>query len=157
MGEGCRAWYGELKRRLDFCATLTSGEDAASPLMEIMLGFELEVLRLAGLRPDFSRFETIASASRGGRDGTGDGGRDGTGEEWLPLSWEDGVFGSNAGRCIRVSRETAEYLASGAKNTKKSQTPLDAARVIGVFYQFHLDCAADVRRTVLEMISNQGR
>ena len=133
MGEECREWYEELGRRLDFCASLTSGKDSASPLLESMLGFELEVLRLAGVAPDFSKFDKST--------------------EWSAFSLETGAFGSGEGRCIRVSREVAEYLANGAKNAENSQIPLDAARVIGVFYQFHLDCASDVRRTVLGMIS----
>ena len=139
MGEECRAWYELLLVSLS----------SLVPRVDALIRFELAVLRLSGLAPDFGRFEEVASASRGGRDGTG--------EEWLPFSLEAGVFGSSEGRCIRVSRETAEYLANGAENAKNSQIPLDAARVIGVFYQFHLDCASDVRRTVLEMISNQGR
>ena len=139
MGAESRAWYEELGRSLS-CLV---------PSASCLVRFELEVLRLAGLKPDFGRFGEIASASRGDRDGTG--------EEWLPFSLEAGAFGSSEGRCIRVSRETAEYLASGAQKAENLQTPLDAARVIGVFYQFQLDCAADVRRTVLEMISNQGR
>ena len=129
MGEECRAWYEELGRRLNSCASLTSGQETASPL----LGFELEVLELSGLKPDFSKFDKNA--------------------EWSAFSLETGAFGSDEGRCIRVSREVAEYLANGAGNAKNSQVPLDAARVIGVFYQFHLDCASDVRRTVLGMIS----
>ena len=163
MGEECRAWYEELVRRLNACASLKSGEDAASPL-GMLLGFELRVLELAGLKPNFGRYGEIASASRGDRDSTE--------EEWLPFSLEAGVFGSSEGRCIRVSREVAEYLThlqrggetppprnrgsfrGGAVSAAQNlHFPLDAARVIGVFYQFHLDCASDVRRTVLEMIS----
>ena len=136
MGEECRAWYGRL------LASLSS----LVPHVDDLVRFELAVLRLSGLAPDFGRFEDIASASRGDRDGTG--------KEWLPFSLDAGVFGSNEGRCIRISRDVAEYLASGAKNAKNPQIPLDAARVIGVFYQFHLDCASDVRRMVLEMISS---
>ena len=155
MGEECRAWYG----------LLLSSLSSLVPRVDDLIRFELAVLRLSGLAPDFGRFGEIASASRGGRDGTGDGccdgtgdgDRNGTGGEWLPFSIETGNFGNGEGRCVRVSRETAEYLANGAQNAKNLQIPLDAARVIGVFYQFHLDCAADVRRTVLEMISNQGR
>ena len=135
QGEECRAWYG----------LLLSSLSSLVPRVDALIRFELAVLRLSGLAPDFGRFGEIASASRGDRDGTG--------EEWLPFSVEAGNFGSGEGRCIRVSRETAEYLANGAKNAKNSRIPLDAARVIGVFYQFHLDCASDVRRTVLEMIS----
>ena len=124
MGEECRAWYEFLRRDL---------EDIR-PKTEDLIQFELEVLRLSGLAPDFSKFEKNS--------------------EWSAFSVETGTFGVTEGRCIRISREVAEYLANGAKNAKKLQTPLDAARVIGVFYQFHLDCASDVRRTVLEMISN---
>ena len=127
MGEECRAWYEELGRVLS-CLV---------PCASCLVRFELEVLRLSGLAPDFSEFDKNA--------------------EWSAFSIETGTFGSSEGRCIRVSREVAEYLANGAENAKNSQLPLDAARVIGVFYQFHLDCAANVRRTVLEMISNQGR
>ena len=137
QGEECRAWYELL------LASLSS----LAPHVDDLIRFELGVLRLSGLAPDFGRFREIASASRGDRDGTG--------EEWLPFSIEAGNFGNGEGRCVRVSRETAEYLANGARNAKNSQIPLDAARVIGVFYQFHLDCASDVRRTVLEMISSK--
>ena len=132
MGEECRAWYEELEKRLDLCKLIGRGEDAASTC-SLLLQFELEVLKLAGLKPDFSKYDRNA--------------------EWTAFSLEAGVFGSSEGRCVRVSREVAEYLAKGAQNAKNSQVPLDAARVIGVFYQFHLDCASDVRRTVLEMIS----
>ena len=123
MGEECRAWYEELSQRL---------EDIR-PKTEDLVRFELEVLGLSGLKPDFSKFDKNA--------------------EWSAFSLETGAFGTGEGRCIRVSRDVAEYLANGAKNVKNAQTPLDAARVIGVFYQFHLDCASDVRRTVLGMIS----
>ena len=124
MGEECGAWYELLRRDL---------EDIR-PTTENLIQFELEVLGISGLAPDFSKFDKNS--------------------EWSSFSVETGAFGATERRCIRVSREVAEYLANGAKNTKNSQTPLDAARVIGVFYQFHLDCAVDVRRTVLEMISS---
>ena len=124
MGDEGRAWYEFLSRALsDFKAQISD-----------LVRFELEVLELSGLKPDFSKFDKSAV--------------------WSAFSLETGAFGSDEGRCIRVSREVAEYLANGAKNEKKSQTPLDAARVIGVFYQFQLDCASDVRRTVLGMISS---
>lgn len=56
------------------------------------------------------------------------------GERRIPVS-------ADVLRCLRHPR--------GEKNLK---ILLDAARVIGVFYSFHLDCADDVRRTVLRMI-----
>lgn len=148
-GEECREWYGELRRGLDSCASLASistGEatakrplgscrETASPL-GMMLGFELEVLRLSGLKPDFAGYDRSA--------------------DWSPFSVGTGTFGAAEGRCIRISRDVAEYLANGAKNAKNKIIPLDAARVIGVFYQFHLDCASDVRRAVLGLIDKEG-
>ncbi|MBR2940946.1 MAG: hypothetical protein IKC14_06515, partial [Kiritimatiellae bacterium] len=76
--------------------------------------------------------------------------------DWSPFSVETGTFCAAEGRCIRISRDVAEYLANGAKNAKNKIIPLDAARVIGVFYQFHLDCASDVRRAVLGLIDKEG-
>lgn len=71
---------------------------------------------------------------------------------------EAGAFRLRGERTIPVSPEVAAYLRNPAPTEKKSRIPLDAARVIGVFYQFHLDCASDVRRTVLALIStNQER
>ena len=122
-GEECRAWY-ELLRR---------GLEDLRPKTDDLIRFELEVLRLAGLMPDFSGYDREA--------------------EWSAFSVERGSFSEPEGRCVRVSREVAAYLCDPTRPAKKSQTPLDAARVIGVFYQFHLDCAVDVRRTVLGMIS----
>ena len=122
-GEECRAWYALLRR----------GLDEIRPKPEDLVRFELEILRLSGLAPDFSKFDKKS--------------------EWSAFSIETGAFDADGERSIRISREVAEYLAEGAKNAENPQTPLDAARVIGVFYQFHLDCASDVRRTVLGMIS----
>ena len=122
-GPDCRDWY-------DLLAGSLSSLD---PNPACLLAFELKVLDAAGLRPDFSN-----------RDRTAD---------WSSFCIETGSFGPGDGRCLRVSREVADYLSGLPKNAKNSQIPLDAARVIGVFYQFHLDCDSRVRRTVLEMIS----
>ena len=65
---------------------------------------------------------------------------------------ESGVFSLSGERRIPVSAEVAAYLRDPTRPVKNHQIPLDAARVIGVFYQFHADCAPDVRRTVLGMI-----
>ena len=65
---------------------------------------------------------------------------------------ESGVFSLSGERRIPVSAEVAAYLRDPTRPVKNIQIPLDAARVIGVFYQFHADCAPDVRRTVLGLI-----
>lgn len=128
-GPDCAAWYGHLASSI---AGL-SLRPAPSSLIARLVSFELGVLELAGLKPDFSRFDPAA--------------------EWMPFSVETGVLGSDEGRTIRLSRATAACLRAPMRPTENFQTPLDAARAVGVFYQFHLDSASDVRRTVLRMIS----
>ena len=66
---------------------------------------------------------------------------------------ESGAFALRGERRIPVSAAVAAYLRDPTRPTENVDVPLDAARVIGVFYQFHLDCASDVRRSVLRMIS----
>jgi len=68
------------------------------------------------------------------------------------LGGEGGVFHLRGERQIPVSPEVVHCLEAplGEKNMK---ILVDTARAIGVYYAFHLDCAPDVRRTVLRMIS----
>ena len=70
-----------------------------------------------------------------------------------------GAFSLRGERRIPVSAAVAAYLRDPTRPVENIDIPLDAARVIGVFYQFHLDCASDVRRSVLKMISktNESR
>lgn len=65
---------------------------------------------------------------------------------------EEGSFLLRGERRIPVSNEVADCLRN-PRAEKNLKILLDAARVIGVFYAFHLDCASDVRRVVLRMIS----
>ena len=65
---------------------------------------------------------------------------------------EEGSFLLRGERRIPVSNEVAACLRNPSAE-KNPKILLDAARVIGVFYTFHLDCASDVRRVVLRMIS----
>ena len=64
-----------------------------------------------------------------------------------------GFFRLRGERTIPVSAAVAAFLRNPAADGKNAPPPLDAARVIGVFYHFHLDCASDVRRAVLALIS----
>jgi DNA repair protein RecO len=136
FGAECEAWSELLENSLDGLAEGASGaaeNSAAGALVERMVAFEKRVLELCGLEPDFSGYDKNA--------------------DWSPFSVETGRFCDNGGRLMRISLETAQYLDGSRKFTENTSTPLDAARVIGVFYQFHLDCASDIRRTVLKMIS----
>jgi len=66
---------------------------------------------------------------------------------------EDGAFQLRGERRIPVSPEVLKCLRNPSSE-KNPKILVDAARVIGVFYAFHLDCASDVRRTVIRMICN---
>jgi len=65
---------------------------------------------------------------------------------------ESGAFALRGERTIPISREVASFLKNPREMPENSQIPLDSARVIGVFYTYHLDCAPDVRRTILKML-----
>lgn len=130
MGAECRGWYALLGGALDRLA----GERAGRDDVREMVAFELETLRLAGLAPDFTGYDRAA--------------------EWSSFGVEAGTFEPRGiGRQIRVAREVAKFLANPQGRVENPKIPLDAARVIGVFYQFHVDCALDVRRMILKLIS----
>ncbi len=87
-----------------------------------MLGYELAVLRLAGLAPE--------------------------------VEAESGAFALRGERKMPVSAEVAKCLRAPERE-KNPQILLDAARVIGVFYSFHLEKAPESRRTVLQMVTTK--
>ncbi len=64
---------------------------------------------------------------------------------------EGGAFTLRGERKMPVSPEVARCLA-GPKSEKKRQILLDAARVVGVFYSFHVDSVPETRRAVMEAI-----
>lgn len=70
---------------------------------------------------------------------------------------ESGGFVLRGEREIPVSREVAAYLRAGCPPRTDAQIPLDAARVIGVFYTFHVDLPPDVRRTVLGLMTRTNQ
>ena len=68
-----------------------------------------------------------------------------------------GGFALRGERSIPVSREVADYLRARCPARVGPQIPLDAARVIGVFYHFHVDLPPDVRRTVLGLMTRTNQ
>jgi recombinational DNA repair protein (RecF pathway) len=127
-GAAAGEWYDLAARTLD-----SAGDGV--PELQRFIAFELEALALAGVKPDFSGYDRE--------------------RDWSAFSVEGGAFGA-PGRSVRVSRETADFLNNPLRGTENRQIPLDAARVIGVFYTYHLDSAAEVRRAALRMISNNS-
>ena len=66
---------------------------------------------------------------------------------------ESGAFSLRGERIMPVSAEVARCIRR-PEAEKNLQILVDTARVIGVFYSFHLDSAPEIRRTVLKMVSN---
>ncbi len=69
------------------------------------------------------------------------------------LEANSGGFVLRGERRLPISPEVARCIQD-LDNEKNSKILLDAARVIGVFYTFHLDCAVETRRAVLKLISS---
>ena len=67
---------------------------------------------------------------------------------------ESGVFALRGERKIPVSESVTRCLRE-PRSENNMQILLDTARVIGVFYDFHLDCPLNGRRAVLKSISQQ--
>ena len=68
------------------------------------------------------------------------------------IAFEGGAATLRGERSIPVPAAVARCLARPL-DEKKMEILLDAARVFGVFYAFHLDSALDARRSVLKVIS----
>ena len=94
-----------------------------------LLSLELGALRLAGLAPDLSGFDPR--------------------QEWQPFAIDLGRYGEG-NRTARLSRGAATALRAPFSENSRNFV-LDALRFIGVFYVFHLDLPADVRRSVVQM------
>ena len=146
QGPDCADWYAVLSAALDAlvadCAGSQRGRDipVACPegdhLIPLLLKVELRILHLLGLDPE--------------------------------IEAESGAFVLRGERKIPVSPEVAAYLRSHAPATSPlshpatqplshlpSPLPLDAARALGVYYNFHVDGVSDVRRAVLRLIHNK--
>jgi len=121
-GDAAR-WYGLLDSLYD---RLNAGVPA---LDAEMLGFELDALGLAGLAPDLSGFDPR--------------------KEWQPFAVDLGCYGEGR-RTVRLARGAAMALKA-PKAANSANFVLDALRFVGVFYAFHLDFPADVRRSVVQM------
>ena len=104
----------------------------APNLLAEMLEIELSVLSLAGLSPDFT----------------------GCVEPWSPFYLEEGSFRGHSTRQMPVSPRVAQCLTHPLAE-KNLTILLDAARLLGVYYNYHLEFPLNSRRTVLKLIANE--
>lgn len=129
-GPDAALWLKALEKALDSL----EGREAKKDQLAALILFEKEVLDLLGQSPNFTDYDKS--------------------KETLLFSVENGNYTSDEGRLLRVSARVARALIS-PQEEKNPEILLDAARVIGVFYYFQVDCSHDVRRTTLELISNR--
>lgn len=115
---------------MDLLERELDGEDGN--LVVRLLEYELSVLRLAGLSPSLAGCKPSES----------------------PFYIDTGSFTRPGTRQMPVSVEVAAVLMR-PRACKNLRFLLDAARVLGVYYQFHLDFPVETRRTVLKLIANE--
>lgn len=132
-GSECRVWYDLVVATLDGLAETRTPSCGLARLLR----FELGVLRLAGLAPDFSGYDPAA--------------------EWSAFSIENGAFDASGRHLVRVPTRVAEELRRGVPEESDMKILLDMSRVISVFYAFHLDCVPEMRRAVLGMICTNNK
>jgi len=118
-------WFTLLDTHLDRL------QDAAG-FLELMISFDMAALSLSGLKPDFSDFQKNKSYSE--------------------FSISGGRFAGH-GKCVRISNETARYLSGEESMEKNIKILLETSRVIGVYYNFHIGSMLDMRRLVINLIS----
>ena len=115
-------WYGFLDGFLE-----SVRGDAAG-----LVRMEMELLRLAGLAPDFSGVDPTAP--------------------WSPFSIDRGRCGSGS-RTVRLAPATVSALRRPDAPTTKEDALADAVRFLGVFLSFHLDTPPDVRRGIVRLLA----
>ena len=116
------AWYAFLDRFLDAVPATAGG----------LVRLEMEVLRLAGLAPDFSEVDPAA--------------------EWTPFSVDRGRAGTGL-RTLRLSPATVAALRRPDAPTTKEDALADAVRFLGVFLAFPLETPPEVRRGLVRLLA----
>ena len=127
-GEESAAWASFLEGFLDSLADTSSPSPLAARLVEL----EMNVLRLAGLAPDFSALDHSA--------------------EWTPFAIDLGRCGQGS-RTVRLAPATAAALSSPCAPSTTPSALADAVRFLGLFLAYHLETPPDVRRALLKTIS----
>lgn len=123
-GEESAAWASFLEGFLDSLADTSSPSPLAARLVEL----EMNVLRLAGLAPDFSALDHSA--------------------EWTPFAIDLGRCGQGS-RTVRLAPATAAALSSPCAPSTTPSALADAVRFLGLFLAYHLETPPDVRRALL--------
>ena len=124
VGAEAQEWYVFLSGFLDGLAA-----ERADPSMRLraLIRLEMEVLRLAGLAPDFSGMDQAA--------------------EWTAFAIDRGRCGEGE-RTVRLAPATVAALRGVSTGNDT-----DAIRFLGMFLAYHLERPADVRRSLVSMLA----
>ena len=124
VGAEAQEWYAFLARFLDGLAA-----ERVDPSMRLraLICLEMEVLRLAGLAPDFSGMDQAA--------------------EWTAFAIDRGRCGEGE-RTVRLAPATVAALRGASTGNDA-----DAIRFLGLFLAYHLERPADIRRSLVSMLS----
>ena len=136
QGPDCAEWYETLSTALDGLSANAGDEGKGETLLPALLKTELRVLHLLGLEPEIEA-ESGAFVLRG--------------ERKVPVSAEV----AQLLRTLSTPLASLSSPSSLAFASLPSSLALDAARSLGVYYDFHVDGVSDVRRAVLRMIHNK--
>jgi recombinational DNA repair protein (RecF pathway) len=126
-GEECAAWYGRLEAALDALARHAASA-AAGRAPKLVASWRLAQL----LRFELDVLHLLGLSPE--------------------IEAEAGLFRLRGERAIPVSDAVAAYLRRPTVDEASLAVAQDAARVLGVFYQFHLDASLDARRAVLSLL-----
>lgn len=126
QGPECGQWYSALVAALDVLAERRADPAARRrAALSAIVSFELETLHLMGLSPE--------------------------------IEADSGAFAMRGERQMPVSREVADHLRAACARQRRAgladgTVPLDALRAVGVYYNFHVGCAPEARRSVLRLV-----
>lgn len=121
-GSEASAWYEFLDAFLDNLVGTTAG----------LVRLEMEILRLAGLAPDFSGMDPHA--------------------DWTPFAVDFGRCGEGE-RTLRLSPRTVAALQRPDALATPADALSDAVRFLGIFLAFHLEQTPDVRRALVTLLT----
>jgi DNA repair protein RecO len=119
----------EAKKWFDFFAGFLDGLADCGNEMAQLVRLDMDILKLAGLEPDFSEMDYAA--------------------EWTPFSIECGRC-SGEGRTIRLAPQTVRALKNPQEAAKADLAA--ANRFLAVFVQYHIDRPVDVRRSLVGLL-----
>ena len=126
-GGEAASWYASLVRFLDDLAV--GGGESRAFCRRMLIRLEMNMLKLAGLAPDFGDMDPAAA--------------------WTAFAIDRGRCGEGV-RTVRLTPATVAAL----HGVPHSGGEDEAVRFLGLFLAYHLERPADIRRSLVSLISS---